>query len=145
MYQSWWVVLHCAFPPRRVSTVRLRSDAASAPARTYRCVGWAAAPGPSLSRHLSALQVQPLEISPPGAAHRPDTAGFISCRISRCRLVPVITDRVSRERKAIGSIRLSICLSICPSICLSVFSTLSFEPTDLWTWVCLCRGWGLWP
>jgi len=43
------------------------------------------------------------------------------------------SDRVSRESKAISS--------VCPSVCSSdhpFVSTLSFEPTELQTWVCVC-------
>jgi len=38
-----------------------------------------------------------------------------------------ITDRVSREGKAIGSVRLSVSLSVCPFVC---FHSI-FESTDL--------------
>ena len=59
-----------------------------------------------------------------------------------CDTLYIVTDRVSREGKAIGSVRSSVCLSVRPFV-----STLSYKQTaDLWTLslcVCVERGGGL--
>ena len=88
--QSWWVVRSCEFRPRPVwNVLRRRWDAPAPARRTYRCVDWAAASAPSSSPHLPALQVPQATTSLPGVARRPATAGFISCRTSRCPHAPV--------------------------------------------------------
>jgi len=52
------------------------------------------------------------------------TSGLIM--VTHC----IFTDSVRRVGKAIGSVH----LSFRPFV-----STLSFEPTNLWTWVCVCK------
>ena len=48
----------------------------------------------------------------------------------------MFTDDVGMKGNSIGSVRPSVCLSICP------FVSLSFEPTDLWSWLCIYIGHG---
>ena len=54
--------------------------------------------------------------------------------------VPVITDRVSREGKAIGSVRLSVCSSVLPSVRLLRLYLLNRDGLLNWS---LCVGGGV--